>query len=152
MTTSQLVRPRSGKMIAGVCAALGNRFGISTGLRYLPGNFAKTDEVIALSRVAADSGGFYASHLREEGLGLFEGVGEAITIGRQQGNTIQLTEKNVSRRHARLFPDGDDRWVVEDLESTNGTFVNGARIQEARLRSGDTLTVGRIDLVVSRGH
>src|SRR5678809_565834 len=46
-------------------------FGISTGLRYIPGFYAKTDEVIALSKVAADSGGIYTSHLREEGLGLF---------------------------------------------------------------------------------
>ena len=66
-------------------------FGISTGLRYLPGNFARTDEVIALSRVAADSGGFYASHLREEGLGLIEGVAEAITIGRDARIPITLT-------------------------------------------------------------
>ncbi|MEX2178895.1 MAG: D-aminoacylase [Gemmatimonadaceae bacterium] len=66
-------------------------FGMSTGLRYLPGNFARTDEVIALSRVAADSGGFYASHLREEGLGLFEGVREAITIGREARIPIVLT-------------------------------------------------------------
>jgi N-acyl-D-amino-acid deacylase len=66
-------------------------FGISTGLRYLPGNFARTDEVIALSRLASDSGGFYASHLREEGLGLFEGVSEAITIGRDARIPIVLT-------------------------------------------------------------
>ncbi len=66
-------------------------FGISTGLRYLPGNFAKIDEVIELSRVAADSGGIYTSHLREEGLGLIEGVAEAITIGRDAKIPIVLT-------------------------------------------------------------
>jgi len=66
-------------------------FGISTGLRYLPGNFSTTDEVIALSRVAADSGGIYTSHLREEGLGLIEGVAEAITIGREAHIPIVLT-------------------------------------------------------------
>jgi N-acyl-D-amino-acid deacylase len=66
-------------------------FGISTGLRYLPGNFSKIDEVIALSRVAADSGGIYTSHLREEGLGLLEGVAEAITIGRDAKIPIVLT-------------------------------------------------------------
>lgn len=66
-------------------------FGISTGLRYLPGNFSRTDEVIELARVAADSGGWYASHLREEGLGLFEGVGEAITIGREARIPVVLT-------------------------------------------------------------
>jgi len=66
-------------------------FGISTGLRYLPGNFSKIDEVIELSKVAAASGGIYTSHLREEGLGLFEGVGEAITIGRDAKIPIVLT-------------------------------------------------------------
>ncbi|HEX7938068.1 MAG TPA: hypothetical protein VF483_03690, partial [Gemmatimonadaceae bacterium] len=66
-------------------------FGISTGLRYLPGNFSKTEEVIALSKVAADSGGIYTSHLREEGLGLLDGVAEAITIGREAHIPIVLT-------------------------------------------------------------
>jgi N-acyl-D-amino-acid deacylase len=66
-------------------------FGISTGLRYLPGNFSKIDEVIALSRVAADSGGIYTSHLREEGLGLIEGVAEAITIARDAKIPVILT-------------------------------------------------------------
>jgi N-acyl-D-amino-acid deacylase len=66
-------------------------FGISTGLRYLPGNFSKIDEVIELSRVASDSGGIYTSHLREEGLGLFDGVSEAITIGRDAQIPIILT-------------------------------------------------------------
>jgi N-acyl-D-amino-acid deacylase len=66
-------------------------FGISTGLRYLPGNFSKIDEVIALSRVAADSGGIYTSHLREEGLGLIDGVAEAIAIGREAKIPIVLT-------------------------------------------------------------
>jgi dihydroorotase/N-acyl-D-amino-acid deacylase len=66
-------------------------FGLSTGLKYLPGTFAKTDEVIALARAAADSGGIYTSHLREEGLGLLDGVGEAIRIGRDAHIPIVLT-------------------------------------------------------------
>lgn len=66
-------------------------FGISTGLFYLPGTFAKLDEVVALSRVAAERGGIYTSHLREEGLGLLRGVGEAIEIGRQAGIPVVLT-------------------------------------------------------------
>jgi dihydroorotase/N-acyl-D-amino-acid deacylase len=66
-------------------------FGLSTGLRYIPGFYSKTDEVVALSKVAADSGGIYTSHLREEGVGLFEGVGEALEIGRQAHIPIVLT-------------------------------------------------------------
>jgi N-acyl-D-amino-acid deacylase len=70
-------------------------FGISTGLRYIPGFYSKTDEVVALSKVAADSGGIYTSHLREEGLGLFDGVAEALEIGRLAHIPIVLTHHKV---------------------------------------------------------
>ena len=66
-------------------------FGISTGLKYLPGTFAKTEEVVQLSKVAAKYDGIYTSHLREEGLKLLEGVAEAIEIGRETGMRIVLT-------------------------------------------------------------
>ena len=70
-------------------------FGLSTGLKYLPGTFSKIDEVIALSRVAARHGGIYTSHLREEGLGLLPAVEEAIEIGRQAGLPVVLTHHKV---------------------------------------------------------
>jgi N-acyl-D-aspartate/D-glutamate deacylase len=70
-------------------------FGLSTGLRYLPGTFAKTDEVIELSKVAAQHGGIYTSHLRDEGMHLLEGVAEAIEIGRQAKIPVVLTHHKV---------------------------------------------------------
>jgi dihydroorotase/N-acyl-D-amino-acid deacylase len=70
-------------------------FGISTGLRYLPGAFSQTDEVVALSRVAARRGGFYTSHLRDEGLDLLNGVGEAIRIAREADIPVVLTHHKV---------------------------------------------------------
>ena len=74
-------------------------FGISTGLRYIPGYYSKTAEVIELSKVAAAAGGIYTSHLREEGLGLLDGVSEAIEIGRQARIPIVLTHhKAVGRQ------------------------------------------------------
>lgn len=80
------------RMVAMVRRGMGDgAFGISTGLRYVPGFYAKTDEVVTLSRAAADSGGFYTSHLREEGLGLLEGVAEAITIARDAHIPVVLT-------------------------------------------------------------
>ena len=66
-------------------------FGISTGLKYLPGAFSNVDEVIALSKVASENGGIYTSHLREEGLGLIAGVQEAIQIGAEAEIPIVLT-------------------------------------------------------------
>ena len=80
------------RMVAMIRQGMGEgAFGISTGLRYVPGYYAKTDEVVALSRAAADSGGFYTSHLREEGLGLLDGVAEAITIARDAHIPVVLT-------------------------------------------------------------
>ena len=76
---------------------------------------------------------------------------DAITIGRQQGNTIQLTEKNVSRRHARLFPEPDeDSWSIEDLGSYNGVKVNGSAV-EARieLKEGDVVQIGDYHLTLT---
>lgn len=66
-------------------------FGLSTGLRYIPGYYSRTDEVVALARVAAARGGIYTSHLREEGLGLFDGVAEAIRIAREADIRVVLT-------------------------------------------------------------
>lgn len=74
---------------------------------------------------------------------------EAITIGRQQGNTIQLTEKNVSRRHARLYLD-NDTWVIEDLGSYNGLRVNGQFIDGTyALVEGDVVQIGDYHLALT---
>lgn len=70
-------------------------YGISTGLKYLPGTFSNVDEVVELSREAARRGGFYTSHLREEGLGLLESVSEALEIGRRADIPIVLTHHKV---------------------------------------------------------
>ena len=66
-------------------------FGISTGLKYLPGAFSKVDEIIDLSKVASKYGGIYTSHLREEGLGLFDAVAEAIQISEKANIPVVLT-------------------------------------------------------------
>jgi len=66
-------------------------FGISTGLKYLPGTFSKLDEIIALSEVSGEMGGIYTSHLREEGIGLIEAVQEAIVISKEANIPVVLT-------------------------------------------------------------
>lgn len=70
-------------------------FGLSTGLRYTPGAFAETDEVVALADEAARPGGIYTSHLRDEGLDLIAGVAEAIEIGRRARIPVVLTHHKV---------------------------------------------------------
>jgi N-acyl-D-amino-acid deacylase len=70
-------------------------FGLSTGLKYLPGTFATTDEIVALAEVSARMGGIYTSHLREEGVALIPAVQEAIEIGRRARMPIVLTHHKV---------------------------------------------------------
>jgi len=70
-------------------------------------------------------------------------VGET-TIGRASGCAVSIDDSRVSKIHARVFTDGS-RWLIEDLGSTNGTSVNGERIDMPRvLGSGDAIQVGEV--------
>jgi N-acyl-D-amino-acid deacylase len=64
--------------------------GLSTGLFYPPGNYARTDEVVGLARAAARYGGVYATHIRSESDELLEGVAEAIEIGQRAGIQVEI--------------------------------------------------------------
>jgi ABC transport system ATP-binding/permease protein len=76
--------------------------------------------------------------------------GNIKTIGRATGADFIVDAALISRVHCRLtaLPGGD--LEVRDLESTNGTYVNGQRIETARLAPGDRLQVGRVELVALR--
>src|ERR1051325_8932804 len=65
-----------------------------------------------------------------------------VSIGREEGNSLRLNDERVSRFHAKVQVDGDD-YILTDLESTNGTRVNGTAVQIRRLRIGDRVGVGR---------
>ncbi len=69
--------------------------GLSTGLFYLPGSFADTEEVIQLARVAGAAGGLYISHMRDEGEGVFESIEETVRIGREAGIPVQMTHHKI---------------------------------------------------------
>lgn len=73
---------------------------------------------------------------------VFEALQPPVTIGREEGNSIQLNDDRVSRFHVKIQED-HARLVLTDLESTNGTKVNGEDIQLRILRAGDMITVGR---------
>jgi pSer/pThr/pTyr-binding forkhead associated (FHA) protein len=77
-------------------------------------------------------------------------VRDEITIGREEGNTIRLTERNVSRRHARLVRQ-NGHILVEDLGSYNGIKINGERIKgQVPVRDGDLIQIGDYDLAVQQ--
>jgi pSer/pThr/pTyr-binding forkhead associated (FHA) protein len=70
--------------------------------------------------------------------------GEPKTLGRAPRADFIVDAPLVSRLHCRLDIDGRDQLAVEDLGSTNGTWVNGHKVRRAPLTAGDKLTVGRI--------
>ena len=77
------------------------------------------------------------------------GAGAIKTIGRAPRADFIVDRALVSRVHCRLTA-GDERLEVQDLSSTNGTFVNGKRVKRAHIASGDRLRVGRIELKVEK--
>jgi N-acyl-D-amino-acid deacylase len=75
-------------------------FGLSTGLFYVPGSFARTDEVVALARVAGELGGMHISHMRDEAAGVLDSVRETIAIGEAGGLPTQVTHHKMIGRAA----------------------------------------------------
>ena len=75
----------------------------------------------------------------------------AITIGRESGNFVQLDDNEVSRRHAEIRR-VEGRFVVGDLKSSNGTYVNNRKVERAELSSGDQIQIGRTVMVYSKDH
>ena len=73
-----------------------------------------------------------------------------VVLGRSKDCDVQVEDANVSRRHAELRQEGASYWLV-DLDSTNGTEVNGKRVQRVKLADGDTITLGATELVFAGG-
>ena len=73
-------------------------------------------------------------------------VEKIVTIGRLADNTVVIDHPSVSSHHACVFSDGEHT-IVEDLQSTNGTFVNGRRVARRTLRNGDVVLVGNHKIV-----
>jgi N-acyl-D-amino-acid deacylase len=72
--------------------------GLSTGLFYVPGAYAKTDEVVELAKVAARFGGVYATHMRNEGGGVADSIRESIEIGERAGLPVEISHFKISAR------------------------------------------------------
>jgi pSer/pThr/pTyr-binding forkhead associated (FHA) protein len=77
-------------------------------------------------------------------------TGAQRTVGRANRSDFILDAALVSRVHCRLSTDASGDLSVEDLDSTNGTFVNDQRVRRAMLNAGDRLRIGRVELAVMR--
>src|SRR5580692_106209 len=72
-------------------------------------------------------------------------LAERTTVGRVEDNAFQIAEPSVSSRHCEILLQGADI-VIKDLNSTNGTFINGEKISEGVLKPGQTLRLGNVEL------
>ena len=72
--------------------------GLSTGLIYVPGTYASTEEVVALAKAAAKHGGIYASHLRDEGERAIQAIEEAVRVGKEAGVPVQLAHFKIDNK------------------------------------------------------
>ena len=96
-------------------------WGLSTGLIYNPGTYAKTEEIIALAKVAAKHGGFYASHIRDEGAGVLVATDEAIRIGREAKLPVHISHMKVSNR--KLWGKASDSIALVERARKEGLIV-----------------------------
>jgi N-acyl-D-amino-acid deacylase len=119
-------RPPTADELAQMCAAVDQAMkdgavGLSTGLLYLPGTFAKTDEIVALAKVAAAQGGIYASHMRHENAQIREALDEVVTIAREAHIRAEIS-------HIKLS--GPTAWgrATEILEYLDGLRAQGLGI------------------------
>ena len=71
----------------------------------------------------------------------WSGAAQELSIGRSRGCDVVLTDISVSRHHARLIP-RDGAWVLHDLSSTNGSYLNGHPVSRCQLRPGDRVALG----------
>lgn len=96
--------------------------GFSTGLQYVPGTYSKTAEIIELARVAANAGGLYASHMRNEGTALEQSVDEALRIGAASGARVQISHLKV---------DSPNRWgaSAQALALIDAARAGGAEVE-----------------------
>ena len=76
---------------------------------------------------------------------------ERTTVGRVEENTFQIADPSVSSRHAEILLRGSEV-LIRDLNSTNGTFLNGEKISEAVLKPGQTLRFGQVELKIDDGQ
>jgi len=77
----------------------------------------------------------------------FDNTPTPLTVGREEGNPVQLNDERISRFHLKIQED-DGKLVLTDLESTNGTKVNGENVRLCLIRPGDVIALGRTVMVV----
>ncbi len=138
--------------------------GLSTGLIYVPGTYAKTDEIVALARVAARFGGLYATHMRNEGEKVADAIKESIQIGEQAGLPVEISHFKISNKKLwgqspmtiGLVRDARARGLMvtvdqyaytassTSLDSRLPTWLRAGGLEESKKRLADAATRQRV--------
>ena len=95
--------------------------GLSTGLIYVPGSFANTEEIIELASVTSEHGGIYATHIRSEGKGLMKALAEAVRIGREADIPVEISHFKVAAR--QLWGQSGDAIALVEEARRNGLDI-----------------------------
>ncbi|MEW6297166.1 MAG: D-aminoacylase [Thermodesulfobacteriota bacterium] len=131
--------------------------GLSTGLIYEPGRYARTEEIIALARTVAEAGGLYTTHMRNEAGGLLDAVREALRVGEEGGVPVQISHHKASgkdnwgrvRDSLRLLEEARTRGLdvtADQYPYTSGSTVLSAIVQNNALNEqGVHGGVGRVE-------
>lgn len=138
--------------------------GMSTGLVYEPGRNAATDEIVELAKLMAGSGGLYATHMRDESLGLLDSVDEAVAIGERAGVPVQISHHKASGRKAwgmvtqslARIDAAQRRGLdvhADQYPYTAGSTILSAVVADGRLGGGlGTLTADDVVIATAKGH
>lgn len=111
-------------------------WGMSTGLQYVPGSFAETDELVAIAQVVGKAGGLYASHMRDEGDQLLEAVEETIEIGRRGRLPVHISHFKSSK----IRNWGKVRVAADLIEKTRSEGLRVTVDQYPYIASSTTIT------------
>jgi N-acyl-D-amino-acid deacylase len=166
MTVGDENRPASARELSAMKSILGRALddgavGMSSGLSYVPGMFADTDELVALCEIVADRGGFFAPHARSYGLGALESYAEMIEIARRSGCPVHLTHATMNftpnKGRASELLALVDAALAEGIDVTLDSYpyLAGSTTLAALLPSWATAggldaTLGRLDDAVER--
>jgi N-acyl-D-aspartate/D-glutamate deacylase len=138
--------------------------GMSTGLVYEPGRNAATDEIVELARLMAGSGALYATHMRDESLGLLDSIDEAVAIGERAGVPVQISHHKASGRRAwgmvsqslARIDAAQRRGLdvhADQYPYTAGSTILSAVVADGRFGGGlGTLTADDVVIASSKGH
>jgi dihydroorotase/N-acyl-D-amino-acid deacylase len=115
-------------------AMLDGAYGLSSGLKYIPGAYSETGEVIELARVAGESGGIYITHMREEGVGLLESVQETIRIAEEAGLPGQITHHKAMG--AKMWGKSVDSLALVNAANERGLDISSDQYPYAASSTG----------------